>query len=132
MAAGCWLSCPSYALTLPSPRGRGTPPLERDLGADALLARPLQDQVGGRDVLDRDPDRLVDRDLVVRAPARLLADRDLADLVREVVGRELALVHWDQQVARLLQVRLARVDDDVGFANGLAVELARRRRVRPD
>src|SRR5262249_31532075 len=78
-----------------------------------------------RPVLHRHAQGLAERGLVARAPARAATEQELADLALDVARFEGALLHRDQEVAGLVQRRLAPVDEDARALDGVGVELAR-------
>ena len=103
-----------------------------DLDADAALARASHDELGGREVLDRDPERLEDRQLVLVLASGVHAGEHLAELGLDVIGADRALLRGEDVVARLVQARLAAVGEERGVGDRLGVELARRREARAD
>ena len=104
---------------------------ETTVPASSASAR-AQDVLGGGEILDGEAERLEDRQLVVRAPARRRADQHLADLGADVLRADRALALREQEVAGLVDGRLAPVDEERRVAHRRRVELARRRDARAD
>ena len=94
----------------------------------ALLAGLPDDQLGGGEVLDGEPERLEDGQLVAARAAGMGADQHLAELGADVLLAE----PGEQQVARLVHGRLTPVDEEAGRGHRLRVELADGRDARAD
>ena len=89
----------------------------------SLFARPVDAEHGRREVLDRDPERLEERQLRLVPPPGMRAREELAELGKDVVGPDAALLDGAQVVARLVQRRLAAVDEQRGVGDDVCVEL---------
>ena len=88
------------------------------------------DELGRGEVLDGDPERLEDRQLVLVLASRVHAREHLAELGLDVIRADRALGRGEDEVARLVQARLAAVGEERGVRDRLRVELARRREAR--
>ena len=110
--------------------------LERDHSSTSRPASGLrghaQGELRGGEILDREPERHEHGQLVVARPALRAAGQHLAELGEIDVPGQRALAHREQHVARLVERRLARVDDDPRRRHRRAVELACRRDARAD
>src|SRR6185503_17149015 len=114
----------------PSP-GRARSPRagsEGDLGAETLLARLAHDELGRSEILDPEAERLEHRQLVLARSAGMLAHEHLAELRRDPLRAEAR----EEEVARLVQRRLATVDDEGRCGDRLRVQLTRARHARAD
>src|SRR5579885_3190117 len=89
--------------------------------------RRAVDVLGGGQVLDRDPQRLEDRDVLGRDPPRDPQEEKVPQVAQEVVLPERPLLQGDEEVARLLHHRLLEVAEEAGAGDRRGVELARGR-----
>src|SRR5215831_302256 len=92
--------------------GVGTVASELEESADARGAGLSVDVLRGSDVLDRETDRLEQRDLVGVASPLDGAEQDLAELARDVRVRHRPLAAREEEVAGLRQRRLPAVDEE--------------------
>src|SRR4051812_21714082 len=90
--------------------------LERRSTADALGF--LEYVRRRREVLDCQSQRLEHGHLVIRPPTWLGADRDFADLSDDVIGSDSAFLERSENVARLVERRLATVDIETRHHDG--------------
>src|SRR5687768_7830091 len=97
---------------------------ERYQSATAGRRRLRVDVVRGGEVLDRDPERLVQRHLVGRAPARDAVEQHVAELGRDVVVADRALGPGDPEVSRFVERGLSAIDDQARADDRGGVELA--------
>src|SRR5690348_953475 len=89
--------------------GRNAHSTQLDFDADLLpLCFPIE-EMRRRQILDRKAERLEERNLIVAATARRLADQYLANLADDVIGRDLAVLERNDDVARLLERGLAPI-----------------------
>src|SRR5258706_6367861 len=87
-------------------------PRSAELDVDARLraARFGVEEVRGGEILDREPERLEQRDVAVALPAGRLADQHFADFAEDMVGRDLAVLDRRDDVAPLLERRPSAID----------------------
>src|SRR6266404_851684 len=84
----------------------------------------LVDEPGRRDVLDREAERLEERDLVRRPPSPGAAGQHLADLGDDVGVCNGPFLLGDQEVSGFVQGRLAPVHVETRLDDGRRIELA--------
>ena len=106
---------------------RSPPPTPRP-----ARARGSDDELRGGEVLDRDPERLEHRQLVLVLPARMHASEHLAELGLDVIRPDRAFGGSDDVVAGLRERGLAPVGEERRRRDGLRVELADGREARAD
>src|SRR5204862_5564237 len=90
-----------------SSRRRWSAPFEPD--SLARFESPAMDLVCRSQVLERDAQRFVDRDVVSGLAARRLAEQDLAQLAEQVAVRDRSLLARDQELARFVHARLLAI-----------------------
>src|SRR6185295_1511048 len=95
---------------------------ELDQRSDALFAGATVQTRGDGDVLDGDPERLEEGDLLFRAPPRARADEDLADFPADVLVSEVTFALRDQEVASLVEGRFAPIDEQARPLHRLRVQ----------
>src|SRR5258705_10117506 len=119
----------SRARAISSGRGGSTAriarPTEIELYAAASLERFLVDVVCRRQVLDRDSQRLEERDLRRRAPSGHAAEKEIAHFAHDVAIVDRALLLRNQEVARLVQRGLAAVHVETRTNHRVGMQLPR-------
>src|SRR5207244_8950474 len=101
---------------------------ERDQLPGAGGARVAAGELRRREVFDREPERLEERQLVIRGSPGVRTDQHLPHLRFDVVGPgDRALAKREQVVAGLVDGRLAAVDEERGGGERAAVRLPGRR-----
>jgi hypothetical protein len=68
------------------------------------------EEVRGREILDREPERLEERDVAVDRAAWRLPDQHLADFADDVIRRDLAVLERRDDVTRFLECGLSAID----------------------
>src|SRR5688572_23328222 len=101
-----------------------TPSSQLDVGSDSLFPSDTV-QIGGDDeVLDGDPQRLEERDLLLRPPTGAATEQDFAQLAADVLVSEHSLALRDEEVSGFVQRRLAAVDEQSRAQHGVRIQLA--------
>src|SRR5262245_52391917 len=98
-------------------------PVASEIDGDppSLRAGARMDQVRRREVLDRDAQGLEEGHLARRAPAGDALEENVAQLADDVRSVDRALLHRDEDVARLRERRLAPIDDQARPNHGRCI-----------